>query len=86
MPGTMPTTSGSGLSSLPPAGNGQISGEQVRSVQQALQGKGMDPGAVDGVMGPRTQDAVRNFQKAQNLPQTGRIDAPTLQKLGISPQ
>ena len=82
----MPATPGSGTVSLPPAGNGQISTEQVRSVQQALQGKGMDPGATDGVMGPRTQEAVRNFQKAQNLPQTGRVDAQTLEKLGISPR
>jgi Putative peptidoglycan binding domain len=83
---TMPTTSGTGTSSLPPTGDGQISAGQMRSVQQALQGKGMDPGAIDGVMGPKTQEAVRNFQKAQNLPQTGRVDAQTLEKLGISPR
>ena len=36
-------------------------------------------------MGPKTEQAVRDFQKKENLPQTGRIDAQTLQKLGVSP-
>ena len=35
-------------------------------------------------MGPKTEQAVRDFQKRENLPQTGRIDPQTLQKLGVS--
>jgi peptidoglycan hydrolase-like protein with peptidoglycan-binding domain len=35
-------------------------------------------------MGPRTQQAVRDYQKRENLPETGQLDAATLQKLGIS--
>ena len=69
---------------MPSATPGHGAQEQVRSVQQALQGKGMHPGPVDGVMGPKTEQAVRDFQKKENLPQTGRIDAQTLQKLGVS--
>ena len=90
IPGTpIPATPGtnSGMSSpLPPAGAGYASTAQVRSAQQALQGKGMDPGPIDGVAGPKTEQAVREFQKAQNLSQTGRLDAQTLQKLGVSAQ
>ena len=56
---------------------------QIRSAQQALQGNGMNPGAIDGIMGPRTQQAVRDYQKQHNLPQTGQLDAATLQKLGV---
>ena len=55
----------------------------MRSVQQALQSKGMDPGPADGIAGPRTQAAVRAYQKDQNLPQTGNLDAQTLGKLGV---
>ena len=43
----------------------------------------MNPGAIDGIMDPRTQQAVRDYQKQQNLPQTGQLDAATLQKLGV---
>jgi carboxyl-terminal processing protease len=71
---------------MPSAGNGKASTEQVKSVQQALQGKGMDPGTIDGVMGPKTQAALRDFQKEQKLPQTGRLDAQTLEKLGVPRQ
>lgn len=58
--------------------------EQVKSLQKALQEKGKDPGPIDGVMGPRTQAALREFQKDQSLPETGRADAKTLEKLGVS--
>jgi peptidoglycan hydrolase-like protein with peptidoglycan-binding domain len=74
------------MSALPPVGGGFASDAQVRRVQQALQAKGMNPGPADGVAGPRTQQAVREFQKEQSLPQTGRLDAQTLQRLGVSPQ
>jgi putative peptidoglycan binding protein len=78
-PGTPPT----GSSPLPSVGTA-VTTQQVRSAQQALQGSGVDPGPIDGVMGPRTQQAVRDYQKKQNLPQTGQLDAATLQKLGVS--
>lgn len=60
--------------------------ETIRSVQQALNDQGYDAGAIDGQMGPSTQDALRRFQQAQNLPQTGQADARTLTALGISNQ
>src|SRR5262245_57075802 len=91
-PGTTPgpgaTTPGttSGVSSLPVPASGFASPDQVRSVQQALQGKGMDPGPVDGVAGVRTQQAVREFQRQQNLPETGRLDPQTLQRLAVPSQ
>jgi peptidoglycan hydrolase-like protein with peptidoglycan-binding domain len=75
------TTTGSKKS---PTMNGQANSDQVKSLQKALQDKGMDPGPVDGMMGPKTQAALRAYQKDQNLPQTGRTDAQTLEKLGVS--
>jgi peptidoglycan hydrolase-like protein with peptidoglycan-binding domain len=35
-------------------------------------------------MGPRTEQAVRDYQRRQNLPETGQLDPPTLEKLGVS--
>jgi peptidoglycan hydrolase-like protein with peptidoglycan-binding domain len=66
------------------ATDGQAGAEQVKSLQKALQEKGMDPGPVDGIMGPRTQAALRAYQKDQKLPETGRMDAQTREKLGVS--
>jgi peptidoglycan hydrolase-like protein with peptidoglycan-binding domain len=60
--------------------------DEIRSVQQALNDKGFNAGAVDGVMGPHTQHALRQFQQKENLRQTGRPDAQTLAALGISNQ
>jgi peptidoglycan hydrolase-like protein with peptidoglycan-binding domain len=56
---------------------------KVKKVQEALKDKGHDPGPIDGVMGPKTQEALRAFQQSNNLKATGRIDAETAQKLGI---
>lgn len=58
--------------------------DQVRSAQQALKDKGHDPGAIDGVMGPKTQAALRDFQKAEGIQATGRLDAETMSKLGVT--
>jgi hypothetical protein len=56
---------------------------QVRHIQEALKAQGHDPGPVDGMMGPQTQEAIRAYQRAQNLTETGRLDAQTSEKLGI---
>jgi hypothetical protein len=53
----------------------------VRSAQQALQAQGFDPGPIDGVMGPRTSAAVRDFQQKENLTVTGQLDAETRARL-----
>jgi peptidoglycan hydrolase-like protein with peptidoglycan-binding domain len=57
--------------------------EQVKAVQQALKDKGHDPGAVDGVMGPKTRGALKDFQKKEGMKDTGRIDQETMTKLGV---
>lgn len=55
----------------------------VRQAQQALKNQGQDPGPIDGIMGPQTRQALRGFQKANGLEQTGTLDAETKQKLNI---
>jgi peptidoglycan hydrolase-like protein with peptidoglycan-binding domain len=57
--------------------------EQVKAAQQALKDKGHDPGMIDGKMGPKTQAALRDFQKAQGIEATGRLDMKTMQGLGM---
>jgi peptidoglycan hydrolase-like protein with peptidoglycan-binding domain len=54
----------------------------VRKAQEALRAQGFDPGPVDGVPGPRTDAAVRDFQKKNGLPVTGRLDDATASRLG----
>jgi peptidoglycan hydrolase-like protein with peptidoglycan-binding domain len=60
-----------------------ISSEEIRRAQEALKGKGFDPGAISGRMHARTQQALREFQTANDLPATGVLDQKTADKLGI---
>src|SRR5262245_9537161 len=55
----------------------------IRKVQQTLNNRGFDAGAVDGSMTPRTQAAVRDFQKSENLEPTGQLNEKTLAALGM---
>jgi peptidoglycan hydrolase-like protein with peptidoglycan-binding domain len=55
----------------------------VRSVQQSLKTKGIDAGPVDGIWGPKTHQALQQFQEKQGLDATGQLNARTLEALGI---
>ena len=55
-----------------PAGSGSMqqgmmqqgmNAQTVREAQQALKDKGHDPGPIDGMWGPQTQQAVKEFQE-----------------------
>ena len=75
---------GAGGMAKPATGmNGGPGAEQVKAVQQALQAKGMDPGPIDGIMGPKTTAALKAFQKDQKLTESGRLDDQTRDKLGV---
>jgi peptidoglycan hydrolase-like protein with peptidoglycan-binding domain len=65
------------------AGQQRLSKDQVKQIQEALKDKGQDPGQADGIMGPKTQQALRQFQKSQNLQVTGRVDQQTASALGV---
>ena len=49
----------------------------------ALTARGFEPGKIDGAMGSRTRNALREFQRSVGLPSTGRIDAATIAALGL---
>jgi hyperosmotically inducible protein len=59
--------------------------DEVRTIQEALKDKGYDPGPVDGLMGPRTSSALREYQRTENLQVTGRLDDQTLSSLKSAP-
>jgi len=76
----------SGLSLTPLASAASLDREDIRNVQKSLTDKGFDPGTIDGLMGPRTRAGIREYQKSENLPVTGRLDAETAGKLGVGPE
>ena len=57
--------------------------ELITKVQSALKDKGLDPGPIDGLMGPRTSRALRDFQIQNDIQVTGEINKETLDRLGI---
>lgn len=56
----------------------------VRDAQEKLKEKGYDPGPIDGVWGPRTAAAVRDYQRAEKLTMTSRLDQETAAKLALT--
>jgi peptidoglycan hydrolase-like protein with peptidoglycan-binding domain len=60
-----------------------VDSSTVRQVQKTLNDRGFRTGGVDGRMGPQTQAALVNFQRAEKLPPTGKLDKPTLTALGV---
>lgn len=58
-------------------------GEAVMILQKALKTSGNDPGAIDGIFGTKTQTALKAFQKAAGIPETGATDA--IAWLALSP-
>jgi peptidoglycan hydrolase-like protein with peptidoglycan-binding domain len=57
--------------------------EEIRKVQEALKAKGEDPGSIDGIMGKKTQVALKKFQEQNNLKATAMLDEHTAEKLGV---
>ncbi|MGV8839974.1 MAG: peptidoglycan-binding protein [Bauldia sp.] len=55
----------------------------VRTIQAALNARGFDAGPADGAMGPRTRDAIREFQATIGASATGEIDPQVLSALGV---
>jgi len=47
----------------------------IATIQQALANAGYDPGPIDGMMGPKTQGAIKAYQTAAGLEPTGQPSA-----------
>jgi peptidoglycan hydrolase-like protein with peptidoglycan-binding domain len=61
----------------------QLSQASTTIVQRALARKGVYHGKIDGVWGKGTEEALRQFQKSNDLEATGRVDDATAQKLDV---
>ena len=61
-------------------------GDTVVQIQTRLKNWGYYFGAVDGVYGSRTEEAVRYFQRKNGLSVDGQVGNQTLAALGISPR
>ncbi len=54
----------------------------VKEIQTALKNAGFDPGSFDGKMGPRTRQAIKDFQKSKGLVPDGAVGPKTWASLG----
>jgi peptidoglycan hydrolase-like protein with peptidoglycan-binding domain len=64
----------------------RYSTEVIRSVQQTLNDRGFRTGAMDGHLSTGTRSALKDFQKSENLEETGQLNPRTLAALGIAPE
>ncbi len=55
----------------------------VQKAQAMLNSRGFEVGTPDGVMGPKTRNAIRDFQRSAGIPVTGKVDGNLLAALGI---
>ena len=81
-------TSGPHLATAPaPAASGQSDAphrrvsRQVRDIQGMLKGLGFQPGPIDGILGPRTREAIRAFEIESGLQPTGEATDDTAARL-----
>lgn len=67
----------------PAAGEASLELERSarRLIQQGLRNEGFDPGATDGLFGPRTRAAVRDWQQSRGASPTGFLNAAEAQLL-----
>jgi peptidoglycan hydrolase-like protein with peptidoglycan-binding domain len=68
---------------LPPATNyhGPMSPQQIADLQWQLAVHGYDPGASDGTVGPRTEEAIQQYQADAGLPVDGQPSPSLLEHL-----
>ena len=57
--------------------------DRIREIQEALARAGKYPSAPTGKWDTATSEAMRSFQEEQGLKLTGKLDALTLQRLGL---
>lgn len=55
--------------------------ELIRMVQLTLKDSGFDPGPIDGILGPKTREAIKKFQIENDLEPSGEIGEQTINQL-----
>lgn len=61
-----------------------LSKRQISQIQRALDKKGFNARKVDGIWGPETASALRNFQRKNDINAHGHLTRQTLAKLGVN--
>jgi hypothetical protein len=64
--------------------NGLAPGQVIVNVQRALADLGYYRGDIDGLIGPRTREALAEYQARNGLIVTRAVDEPTLESLGLT--
>ncbi|RWM08017.1 MAG: peptidoglycan-binding protein [Mesorhizobium sp.] len=59
----------------------ELTRENIRLIQKVLAELGYSIGSIDGLLGPRTDAAIRAFQLANGIAVSGSVDEPTLTAL-----
>ncbi len=57
--------------------------EVVKQAQEKLSAAGLEVGQPDGIVGPKTQAALKEFQEKEGLQASGQLDSETLAALEI---
>lgn len=57
--------------------------EEIKALQQALAGRALYDGPIDGIFGARSEAALIAFQRRRGEPPTGRPTPAQLQTLGV---
>jgi peptidoglycan hydrolase-like protein with peptidoglycan-binding domain len=58
-----------------------VSHSDVTQAQTALKEKGLYSGPIDGRIGPKTRQAISQFQRQNGLKQTAQLDSRTMSEL-----
>ena len=86
---TSPALAQQNQANAPPAAEREtvplkLKAKQVMDIQQTLNERGFSSGPVDGLWGPRTSSAVKQFQVRNGLRASGEVDRKTLSALGVA--
>jgi peptidoglycan hydrolase-like protein with peptidoglycan-binding domain len=68
---------------LSSSANAASNSDDVKKAQQSLSDKGFYHGPIDGIAGPRTRQAIADYQKSEHRTVTRRLDVDTAGRLGV---
>lgn len=87
-PGPAPTTTartGTSVPEAPEPAEPAIGNQDIADLQEKLKAMGFFDGTVDGYYGPRTADAIRDFEARFDLPRTGAATPQVIQAVKDAP-
>lgn len=58
----------------------------IKQAQTELRNEGLYHARIDGILGPKTRDALKTYQQRQGLTETGALDQATAQRMNLVAQ